>query len=348
MTEAEMRLVHHMAVRLLPAAQDASPMVRRELVFALSRVVHLFPTKFRLVAYDLYTSHRRSATTTSATSSQATFRVGFTVYSSCWKVLLQLSVDPHPEVAWLAAVVVDDVHQRFIPQQEESMMNVAHSATVPSASMHGPSGAASSGFLANVPSIVATPQLPTSPSSPSSGKDRSIDAMQQGGGSGGGPIATTKRMLRRSSSLTNFFSGNSAGLSKANPAGKSAQTDSKIKFSIATGSSSPKVPSSAAAAQAKETPKTPLSGLTSSLPLSSTLFDYCQRYFVEPDTNSSTISSVPTAMTSHVAAAQETIDMKTPVEDIGCPSYIKRQWQECRNDRIMAKYSPSQRIVSIE
>jgi regulator-associated protein of mTOR len=150
-TEQVISIEHNLAISVLVATADASPLVRRELVIALSAIVYNYHSKFVHAANELMEEERKRISNNSedmhyynasnfvkgkgsespSTSSNANPNANAngnnnananashssshnTIYSCVWKVLLNLSVDPYPEVAQLASCVVDDVNMHLL------------------------------------------------------------------------------------------------------------------------------------------------------------------------------------------------------------------------------------------
>jgi regulator-associated protein of mTOR len=157
-TEQVINIEHNLAISILVATADASPLVRRELVIALSAIVHNYHSKFVYAASELMEEERRRISAHSidihhynaknyvkgkdtenlssstnpngnpnGNSNGSTSRSSTshnTIYSCVWKVLLNLSVDPYPEVAQLASCVVDDVNMQLLNNSfSENMSN---------------------------------------------------------------------------------------------------------------------------------------------------------------------------------------------------------------------------------
>jgi len=129
---------HNLAISVLVATADASPLVRRELVIVLSAIVHNYHSKFVNAANELMEEERKRIsntedahyynannyvkskggnegnTSSSSNAGNTSHSSHNTIYSCVWKVLLNLSVDPYPEVAQLASCVVDDVNMHLL------------------------------------------------------------------------------------------------------------------------------------------------------------------------------------------------------------------------------------------
>ncbi|TPX34292.1 hypothetical protein SmJEL517_g02937 [Synchytrium microbalum] len=113
-------------IAILAATGDASPVCRKELVVALSRIVQENVSKFVTAAYELIEEDRRRIPPVKGTklnggsvdrkTSDSLYRLtgASSVYACLWKVLLNLSVDPFPDVAELGCRVVDTVNLKLL------------------------------------------------------------------------------------------------------------------------------------------------------------------------------------------------------------------------------------------
>ena len=139
------------ASMILVMTMDGNSMVRRELLIFFSTFVARYKTRFVVAAFEhfseeksglvltqpderngeaLYMKTRVSANGSSSGSSSCSQN---TIYSAIWKEMLVMSVDPHPEIAKDAGVVVDYVLialmesslAKFVqPQLEETLQHV--------------------------------------------------------------------------------------------------------------------------------------------------------------------------------------------------------------------------------
>ncbi|RKP34188.1 raptor N-terminal caspase like domain-containing protein [Dimargaris cristalligena] len=109
-------------IALVGAAQDASPVVRKEIVIALSHYIKRYPERFFTLAmetiqkrpHDFYTGSGLTTTTPSDSGEPITHFLGADLlpYDMCltiWRTVLRLSVDPVAEVAQLTSIIVDFV-----------------------------------------------------------------------------------------------------------------------------------------------------------------------------------------------------------------------------------------------
>ncbi|KAI8799977.1 hypothetical protein BJ742DRAFT_860427 [Cladochytrium replicatum] len=143
--EALTQIEYNMGLAAIAVLSDASPIVRKELIITLSRLVHAYLPKFVAAAFELFEEERRrntaSSSTTPSTStvtSDATLVPTWSFSSSSsthlliLKSLLTLSVDPYPENAQLASRVVDGVHAKMLssPLFENSPSASAYFAAI--------------------------------------------------------------------------------------------------------------------------------------------------------------------------------------------------------------------------
>ncbi|CAG8722357.1 1117_t:CDS:2, partial [Racocetra fulgida] len=121
-TEQIVNIEHNIAINALDANNDASPLVRRELVIALSYIVNAYSEHFIRVAYEeLQEIHRRVV----ATRQRPRESRPSSVYTCVWKALLNLSADPDAEVAQLAATVVDAINTQLLESSHIENVTIA-------------------------------------------------------------------------------------------------------------------------------------------------------------------------------------------------------------------------------
>ncbi|ORX88057.1 hypothetical protein K493DRAFT_237024 [Basidiobolus meristosporus CBS 931.73] len=164
-TEQIVNIEHNIAITMLIGTSDGSPMVRRELVIALSKVVHEYMNKFLQVAYELVEEDRKQSTQVTddpASQRGRTERKAIpeqmfrsvnhnSVYTCVWKALINLSADPHNDVSMYAIKVVDYVHYQLInsSMSEEAASSLLH-LPPPGASVSGyRNGSATPNSLSN-------------------------------------------------------------------------------------------------------------------------------------------------------------------------------------------------------
>ncbi|RKP25316.1 raptor N-terminal caspase like domain-containing protein, partial [Syncephalis pseudoplumigaleata] len=244
LTEQVVHVEHNIAVRALAASEDASPLVRRELVCLLSVVIHRYPEQFQgaAAAFLEESRHWPSASTLANEERSAAAAGGGrrrrdrpynatiqdTMYGCAWCALLVLSVDPYAPVAIYASSVVDYVHDQLY----DSGQIAAVMASIP--------GSPASGH-----------DVPTTPTSRPSPATQRITSTLKRSASG------TMSALRN---IYNFGYGLTGSGSMASGA------------------------VSAGGGHSGMTPTTPEEQvlMADSLPLPSKLFDWCCTYFLEP------------------------------------------------------------------
>ncbi|KAL5114241.1 Target of rapamycin complex 1 subunit kog1 [Pleosporales sp. CAS-2024a] len=116
------------ASMILVVTMDGNSMVRRELLMFFSVFVARYKSRFLVAAYEQFVSEKdgdplaaqsedkqsdgpciKSRTSSIEEATQPNFCSQNTIYSAIWKELLVMSVDPHPEIAKEAGIVVDHV-----------------------------------------------------------------------------------------------------------------------------------------------------------------------------------------------------------------------------------------------
>ncbi|KAI8950454.1 raptor N-terminal caspase like domain-containing protein [Xylaria longipes] len=134
LTDEVARIEESIAWTLLDVVNDGSPLVRKELLVFLSNFVLRYENKFTVAAFEQlleekeHTKYPRSGDgmdyktglgpenrdaddSTKATAQGLSFN---TVFAACWKHILVLTVDPHPEVQRDATIIVDYVHNGLL------------------------------------------------------------------------------------------------------------------------------------------------------------------------------------------------------------------------------------------
>ncbi|KAI0487312.1 raptor N-terminal caspase like domain-containing protein [Xylaria cf. heliscus] len=137
LTDEVARIEESIAWTLLDVANDGSPLVRKELLVFLSNFVLRYENKFMVAAFEQlleekeYIKHphnddgidyktglhhpgpenRDADGSIKATAEGLSFN---TVFAACWKHILVLTVDPHPEVQRDATIIVDYVHNALL------------------------------------------------------------------------------------------------------------------------------------------------------------------------------------------------------------------------------------------
>lgn len=152
LTDEVARIEESIAWTLLDMANDGSPLVRKELLVFISHFVLRYENKFIVAAYEQLVEekeyllfppnddglehrmglhyarpeNRNPDGTIRATSQGLSSN---TVFAACWKHILILNVDPHPEVQRDATIVVDFVHDALLsstagPQAQNLMDDI--------------------------------------------------------------------------------------------------------------------------------------------------------------------------------------------------------------------------------
>lgn len=143
-TEQIVNIEHNIAISALTVMSDGSPMVRREFVIALSHIVdQAGPAKFLAAASQTIEEDQSQRSVFGEDRGkmmrgrQSEWRAALdghfgsssydSVYAVIWKALLNLSVDPHPDVAMAAATVVDHINALLLstPMIGEYATNLA-------------------------------------------------------------------------------------------------------------------------------------------------------------------------------------------------------------------------------
>ncbi|CAG8530543.1 8144_t:CDS:2 [Ambispora leptoticha] len=107
-TEQIMNIEHNIAINALTANNDGSPIVRKELVIALSQIVNSYTENFVKAAKD------EAQEAFNRTSGQTSREIPpSNVYTCIWKALLNLCADSDPDVSQLAFVVVDSIIEQL-------------------------------------------------------------------------------------------------------------------------------------------------------------------------------------------------------------------------------------------
>ncbi|KAJ5978749.1 hypothetical protein N7501_002091 [Penicillium viridicatum] len=126
LTDQVAQIEETLALAVLPMSADGSVVVRKELLVFFSTFVRRHQNKFLVAAFEELEEEKRSLihrweseTSTSRSEGQAGALLSHakmpqlsrnTTFGTIWKQLLALSVDPHPDIAQDAAVIVDYIH----------------------------------------------------------------------------------------------------------------------------------------------------------------------------------------------------------------------------------------------
>ncbi|KAJ9645640.1 Target of rapamycin complex 1 subunit kog1 [Knufia peltigerae] len=122
LTDQVSQIEEGVASSVLFMTSDGSTLVRKELVVFLSAFVKRYENKFLVVAYESLVDERdrhpykdNGATAFESNANSQAISEN-TIYGCIWLQVLILSVDPHPEIARNAAMVVDYIHDTLINQ----------------------------------------------------------------------------------------------------------------------------------------------------------------------------------------------------------------------------------------
>ena len=145
-----------MAMLILKSYSDASPLVRLELVVALSQLAQEYPNKFVNAAFEILEEDRKKVTMTLDERRLTGSRSGGelnafasisdrmradmllkgsmqgSLYTCVWKALLNLSVDPMTSIANASCSVLDNIHKRLLnsPFMESPSLSQRSGASV--------------------------------------------------------------------------------------------------------------------------------------------------------------------------------------------------------------------------
>ncbi|PRP73403.1 regulatory-associated protein of mTOR-like [Planoprotostelium fungivorum] len=106
--EARSSIELNIGITLPIVTEDASPMVRKELVISLSRLVRCYESQFRQVADGGEKKKGREEEERSNDNNQPA-----SVFPMLWKVITSMISDPHPEVSSMAESVVKMINPSF-------------------------------------------------------------------------------------------------------------------------------------------------------------------------------------------------------------------------------------------
>lgn len=266
----------NVAATLLLAVSDGSPLVRKELVIALSSVVHFYESKFRHAAVltieeqpaGLVAGDKRRA------AAMRTAPPGYnSVITNVWMMLLALSHDRHPEVAKRAMMIVDTIVERIVAPVGDAV----------SASGDAYRSASAAGRVHTSPHAVSERQV-----SAGSLAASSTVAPATAGGDGTGPVSMARSPRRALYTAAPDVSARSdAARGSARPEFTLPATTSSS--SPAQWPDAPAAADRAAGGPGRSTEPTGSGTVGSSvgraphagLPLESSLFEWSQEYFRE-------------------------------------------------------------------
>jgi regulator-associated protein of mTOR len=140
LTDQVAQIEETLALAVLPMSADGSVVVRKELLVFFSTFVRRHQNKFLVAAFEELEEEKRSLShrwesensRTSRSEGQTGALVSHakhtqlsrnTTFGTIWKQLLALSVDPHPDIAQDAAVIVDYIHLTLLESPMAPLAN---------------------------------------------------------------------------------------------------------------------------------------------------------------------------------------------------------------------------------
>ncbi|KAJ5209035.1 hypothetical protein N7449_003414 [Penicillium cf. viridicatum] len=139
LTDQVAQIEETLALAVLPMSADGSVVVRKELLVFFSTFVRRHQNKFLVAAFEELEEEKRSLihrweseTSTSRSEGQTGALLSHakmpqlsrnTTFGTIWKQLLALSVDPHPDIAQDAAVIVDCIHLALLESPMAPLTN---------------------------------------------------------------------------------------------------------------------------------------------------------------------------------------------------------------------------------
>ncbi|KAL4785889.1 raptor N-terminal caspase like domain-containing protein [Aspergillus varians] len=129
LTDQVAQIEESLALSVLPMSSDGSVIVRKELLVFLSTFVKRYQNKFLVAAYEELQEEKQNLLSklgpdnsrdvqleeaSNGPAAKAQLQSRNTTFGAIWKQLLVLSVDPHPDIAQDAGVVVDFMHYSLL------------------------------------------------------------------------------------------------------------------------------------------------------------------------------------------------------------------------------------------
>ncbi|OJD12341.1 hypothetical protein AJ78_07048 [Emergomyces pasteurianus Ep9510] len=133
LTDQVAQIEEALALSVLSMGSDGSVLVRKELLVFLSTFVKRYQNKFLVTAYEQLLEERHillHQTSGNKNSQMLPFPyengVSYnTIFGSIWKLVLMLSVDPHPEVAQDGGIIVDYIHKSLLASPMRALARTA-------------------------------------------------------------------------------------------------------------------------------------------------------------------------------------------------------------------------------
>ncbi|KAI9805343.1 MAG: hypothetical protein M1833_005796 [Piccolia ochrophora] len=338
LTDQVAHIEETLASTILTMTSDGNSMVRRELVVFFSTFVNRYENKFIVTAYEQLVQEKNQAAPFAKANSRDIFagvvqgRMNQsngdivatsgaasishdTVFESIWKHLLIMSVDPYPEVADPAGVVVDHIHHALLQSSLAKAAQAAIDQIVRSSQKFKSAKAAPA-----EPQVkIHPPTLP--PRQPSERYEGSL-------------FSSIKRTASVAASLKNLAFG---GQTSADSSPASAYPSSSLRQPAPARGRTPAewtrppnqgdLPSASPSYHSAKVPlpkgykKRSLKSLPS-LPLKSRFLEWSIEYFREPQ-------------------------MKpTEADEPGSTDYNQRLWRRTRNEKIMSMTQPQKEYAA--
>jgi regulator-associated protein of mTOR len=119
LTDQVAQIEESLAMAVMPMGSDGSVLVRRELLVFFSTFVKRYQNKFLVAAYEELLEERHFLRDQLSEGHLSSFVPEDcvshnTIFGSIWKLLLILSVDPHPDVARDGGIIVDHTHKALL------------------------------------------------------------------------------------------------------------------------------------------------------------------------------------------------------------------------------------------
>ncbi|PYH83994.1 hypothetical protein BO82DRAFT_278300 [Aspergillus uvarum CBS 121591] len=141
LTDQVAQIEETLAMAVLPMSSDGSVLVRKELLVFFSAFVKRYQNKFLIAAYEEFQDEKQNllsklkhagsrvptqkeVSDVPAVSSRKSHSLSRnTTFGTIWKQLLILSVDPHPDIAQDAGMIVDFIHICLLDSPMASLTN---------------------------------------------------------------------------------------------------------------------------------------------------------------------------------------------------------------------------------
>ncbi|EGE84971.1 regulatory associated protein-mTOR [Blastomyces dermatitidis ATCC 18188] len=133
LTDQVAQVEEYLALSVMPMGSDGSELVRKELLVFLSTFVKRYQNKFLVAAYEQLLEERHILLYQMPANKHIQMPpfpyengVSYnTIFGSIWKLVLMLSVDPHPEIARDADIIVDYIHKSLMESPMRALAQTA-------------------------------------------------------------------------------------------------------------------------------------------------------------------------------------------------------------------------------